>query len=196
MDMRSVETLTLIHEGLKSLTNPFLYYMAQKNAFKLGEKITPIGAAFYIVPLINAVQRSGTKEEKELVFTAMLQYKAFIQAFKEFNDPESSNYLNKDLLNQTAEDYFDHKTERGISFSKLDDTSKSRLKLVSSVIKTINDMEDKDTVEKEIKNNLKELIPVVRKQFLNENDIKDNTIVEEINNDNNIIISNEKSIDW
>ena len=79
MDMRSVETLTLIHEGLKSLTNPFLYYMAQKNAFKLGEKITPIGAAFYIVPLINAVQRSGTKEEKELVFTAMLQYKAFIQ---------------------------------------------------------------------------------------------------------------------
>lgn len=79
MDMRSVETLTLIHEGLKSLTNPFLYYMAQRNAFKLGEKITPIGAAFYIVPLINAVQRSGTKEEKELVFTAMLQYKAFIQ---------------------------------------------------------------------------------------------------------------------
>lgn len=123
------------------------------------------------------------------------EYKAFIQAFKEFNDPESSNYLNKELLKQTAEDYFDHKTERGISFSKLDDTSKSRLKLVSSVIKTINDMEDKDTVEKEIKNNLKELIPVVRKQFLNENDIKDNTIVEEINNDNNIIISNEKSID-
>ena len=79
MDMRSVETLTLIHEGLKSLKNPFLYYMAQKNAFKLGEKITPIGAAFYIVPLINAVQRSGTLEEKQLVFTAMLQYKAFLQ---------------------------------------------------------------------------------------------------------------------
>lgn len=79
MDMRSVETLTLIHEGLKSLKNPFLYYLAQKNAFKLGEKITPIGAAFYIVPLINAVQRSGTLEEKQLVFTAMLQYKAFLQ---------------------------------------------------------------------------------------------------------------------
>ena len=45
----------------------------------MGEKITPIGAAFYIVPLINAVQRSGTLEEKQLVFTAMLQYKAFLQ---------------------------------------------------------------------------------------------------------------------
>ena len=51
--------------------------MAQKNAFKLGSEITPIGAAFYIVPLLNAIQRSGTLEEKQLVFNSMLSYKAF-----------------------------------------------------------------------------------------------------------------------
>ena len=77
MDMRSIETAHLIRTGLKELHNPFLYYMAQKNAFKLGSKITPIGAAFYIVPLLNAVQRSGTEEEKQLVFESMLTYKAF-----------------------------------------------------------------------------------------------------------------------
>lgn len=77
MDLRSIETKALVTAGLKNLKNPYLYYMAQKNAFKLGSKITPIGAAFYIVPLLNAIQRSGTQEEKKLVFESMLQYKAF-----------------------------------------------------------------------------------------------------------------------
>lgn len=79
MDMRSVETKALINKGLNRLTNPFMFFMAQKNAFKLGEQITPIGAAFYIVPLLNAVQRSGTYDEKKLVFESMLTYKAFEQ---------------------------------------------------------------------------------------------------------------------
>lgn len=77
MDIRSVETKALIQAGLLNLRNPFLYHMAQKNAFKLGDKITPTGAAFYIVPLLNAIQRSGTLEEKQLVFKSMVQYYAF-----------------------------------------------------------------------------------------------------------------------
>ena len=79
MDLRSMETRALVTVGLKNLHNPYLYYMAQKNAFKLGSKITPMGAAFYIVPLLNAIQRSGTQEEKKLVFDSMLDYKAFKQ---------------------------------------------------------------------------------------------------------------------
>ena len=79
MDIRSIETKALINEGLQNIHNPFIYYMAQKNAFKLGSKITPIGAAFYIVPLLNAIQRSGTLEEKQLVFKSMVQYYAFEQ---------------------------------------------------------------------------------------------------------------------
>ena len=77
MDIRSLETKALITAGLKNLKNPYIYFMAQKNAFKLGSNITPIGAAFYIVPLLNAIQRSGTQEEKKLVFESMLDYKAF-----------------------------------------------------------------------------------------------------------------------
>lgn len=37
----------------------------------------PIDAAFYIVPMINAIQRSGTTEEKILLFNSMLKFKAF-----------------------------------------------------------------------------------------------------------------------
>ena len=81
MDIRSFETRALITKGLKELKNPYIYYMAQKNAFKLGSKITPMGAAFYIVPLLNAIQRSGTQEEKKLIFESMLTYKAFKQIY-------------------------------------------------------------------------------------------------------------------
>lgn len=79
MSLRSIETKHLVKTGLKEacIKNPFIYYMAQKNAYSLGDHITPIGAAFYIVPFVNATVRSGTKEEKELLFKSMLSYEAF-----------------------------------------------------------------------------------------------------------------------
>ena len=124
------------------------------------------------------------------------EYRAFIQAFSEFNNPESENYLNKELLKEKAEDYFDYKTESGISFSKLDETSKGRLMLVSSVIKTINDMDhNPDTVKKDMENYLREEPShISRKPFLKEQDVEENVIEENINYDNNII-SKEKSMD-
>jgi single-stranded-DNA-specific exonuclease len=51
--------------------------MWQKNKFKLTEHITSWGAAFYIAPMVNAIVRSGTQDEKELVFESMLNFKAF-----------------------------------------------------------------------------------------------------------------------
>ena len=77
MDMREVETKHLIQKGLKQIRNPFLVYMAERNKFSLGEVLTPMGVAFYIVPFINAMTRSGTLEEKKLVFKSMLSMTAF-----------------------------------------------------------------------------------------------------------------------
>lgn len=79
MSLTSIETKHLINKGFEpdNIHNPYIYEMWQKNKFKLGEHITSIDAAFYIVPMINAVQRSGTLEEKELLFKSMLKYEAF-----------------------------------------------------------------------------------------------------------------------
>ena len=79
MSLTSIETKHLIHKGFEpnNIHNPYIYEMWQKNKFKLGGHITSIDAAFYIVPMINAVQRSGTIEEKELLFKSMLKYEAF-----------------------------------------------------------------------------------------------------------------------
>lgn len=79
MSMRSMETKHLINKGFKeeNLKNPFIYGMAEKNSYSLGGKITPMGAAFYIAPFVNAMVRSGTLEEQELLFKSMLKHKAF-----------------------------------------------------------------------------------------------------------------------
>lgn len=89
MSLKSFETRYLITKGFKkeNIKNPFIDYMLDKNSFPLSKAdylssdpdmaCTSIGAAFFIVPFINAMTRSGTKLEKELLFNAMLNHKAF-----------------------------------------------------------------------------------------------------------------------
>lgn len=78
-DLREHETKHLITTGLKeeNIKNPFIFGIAKRNAYSLGNKITPMGAAFYIAPFVNAMVRSGTQQEKELLFKAMLKFWAF-----------------------------------------------------------------------------------------------------------------------
>ena len=77
MSMLSVETKHLINSGFQNVTNPFIAYLAEKNDFSLKGKLTPMGAAFYIAPFVNAIVRSGTSAEKELTFESMLSFHAF-----------------------------------------------------------------------------------------------------------------------
>lgn len=79
MSMKSIETKHLINKGLQQVQNPFIAYMHEKNKFSLGQVLTPIGVAFYIAPFVNAIVRSGTLEQKELIFKSMLKHEAFKQ---------------------------------------------------------------------------------------------------------------------
>lgn len=90
MNILNVETKTLIFEGLKekNIKNPFIYGIIEKNEFSFnkadykpsnrnGLKVSPMGMSFFCIPLLNAICRSGTMEEKKLVFNAMIKFKAF-----------------------------------------------------------------------------------------------------------------------
>jgi single-stranded-DNA-specific exonuclease len=79
MDLRPYETKQLIQMGLKNINNPYFKGMTIKNEYSLGGNITPFGVAFYIAPYINAVTRSGTMEEKMVLFESMLEFKAYEQ---------------------------------------------------------------------------------------------------------------------
>jgi len=77
VDMRNRETHYLTMLGLKNITNPYFYSMCQKNAFSIGDEVTPHGVAWYITPFINAHVRSGTQKEKDILFKSMLSFNAF-----------------------------------------------------------------------------------------------------------------------
>ena len=77
MSLTSIETKHLIGTGLASPRNPFIVKMAERNDYSLKGKLTPIGVAFYIAPFVNAMTRSGSIEEKQLLFESMLEYRAF-----------------------------------------------------------------------------------------------------------------------
>ena len=90
MDIRSLETKELIFKGLQdeNIRNPLIAGLVNKNEFALSKadyapsphnnlRITPMGAAFFIIPFLNALSRSGTMEEKLLVFESMLTMRAF-----------------------------------------------------------------------------------------------------------------------
>lgn len=79
MDYRSIETKAIIDMGLQNIKNPFFYYMCEKNKFSIDKMggINYMSMAFYVTPFINAIVRSGTMEEKDLIFKSMLKFYAF-----------------------------------------------------------------------------------------------------------------------
>ena len=79
MDLRTFETKHLVIKGLQQIQNPYFKKAVERAEFKLGSSITIDGVAFYIAPLVNAVTRVGTQEEKLTLFESMLDYRAYEQ---------------------------------------------------------------------------------------------------------------------
>lgn len=77
MDQRDCETFYLINQGLKNIRNPYFKEMITRNERQFESGITPISIAFYVAPFINAINRSGSSEEKILIFESMLDFRAY-----------------------------------------------------------------------------------------------------------------------
>lgn len=77
MSMTSIETKHIINKGFQNLKNPFFASLAKKNEYSMKNKVNHMSVAFYVAPYVNAICRSGTIEQKTLVFKSMLKYQAF-----------------------------------------------------------------------------------------------------------------------
>lgn len=73
MDYREIEIRGLVRSGFFQISNPFFAMMVNKNKFSIDKMggINYLSIAFYVVPFINAITRSGTIEEKDLIFKSM-----------------------------------------------------------------------------------------------------------------------------
>jgi len=86
----------LIINGLKTLVNPFLKALLIQQEYSVSDSLNPnkIDIAFYIAPLINAVIRYGTRDEKYLIFKALSDYRnteLFTSTYKN-NDRKETIY--------------------------------------------------------------------------------------------------------
>lgn len=84
-DMGSVldmENRYIMTEGFAHITNKYFRALCEKQEFSMGGKVNPISVAFYIVPLINAMIRVGTQDEKERVYLAFVDGDALVPCNK------------------------------------------------------------------------------------------------------------------
>jgi single-stranded-DNA-specific exonuclease len=71
MDVRSCETKYLISKGLDFINNAFFEKLIEVQSYSLPE-VDMIGIQFYVTPLINALVRMGSQEEKDIMFRAFI----------------------------------------------------------------------------------------------------------------------------
>lgn len=92
-DYRQLEIRALCNIGFSNIRNPFFSSMSKKNNYSIQKMngINYYSVAFYVVPFLNSICRSGTIEEKKLVFDSMLLEYAF-------EDTESSKRGEKGKL--------------------------------------------------------------------------------------------------
>lgn len=76
-DLTQLQTRYLVLEGIKQIQNEtnynkFISELVKSQAYLLHSKATILGISFYIAPLVNALIRLGTKDDKEIMLKAFL----------------------------------------------------------------------------------------------------------------------------
>ena len=99
MDRTNIETNYIMMEGLKNIHNEGFRTLIEAQAYSLKEKavapypgLTPIDIAFYIAPLINAITRVGTIQEKETMFYCFIEPNKAMQSTKRGARPGDIEY--------------------------------------------------------------------------------------------------------
>ena len=78
MDLRNLETRYIVKYGLGHVHNRLFQKMCQMQEYSIMNHggLSPFTVGWYIGPLVNAVTRSGTNDEKRLFFEAMLDWQS------------------------------------------------------------------------------------------------------------------------
>ncbi len=75
MDLRELETRYYVKKGLEKIKNPFIKEIIFKQDFSMKGIVNIHNVAFYVVPLINAIVRASTAQEKNNMMKSFLESK-------------------------------------------------------------------------------------------------------------------------
>lgn len=97
MNRCDVETNYIIMDGLRNIKNEGLITLIEAQSYSLKERaqypyggLTPIDIAFYIAPLINAIIRVGSLQEKETLFYCFIDPNRVVKSTKRGAKPEDT----------------------------------------------------------------------------------------------------------
>lgn len=96
MDLSSFSTRYYVNRGLNRVTNPMLSALIEAQEYSMNGKINPTTIAWFVVPILNAMIRIGSYEERELLF------RAFIGDYEEFDYKKRSGEIVKENIYDRA----------------------------------------------------------------------------------------------
>lgn len=82
MDITTPENMYIIKEGLANIRNEFIKLLCDNASFQLGSKLTPMGIAFYVIPMINSMCRLGNYDEKNRMFLSFISPHTQVECHK------------------------------------------------------------------------------------------------------------------
>lgn len=104
MDIKSYETKRIIDKGLSKIRNKLFKALIDKQSYSMNNTLNIINIQWYIVPLINAMVRSGDYDEKDLMFRAFIEQDeifTYKPRRKLKNDPEPKE-IKEDIYTRVA----------------------------------------------------------------------------------------------
>lgn len=81
-NITNLENRYIIKNGLNNINNFFFSSLIDSQSFSMNNRINPTTVAFYIVPMINAMIRIGSIEEKTRLFEAFIDGKKKVKSNK------------------------------------------------------------------------------------------------------------------
>lgn len=139
-DLSENEIRYLVFEGLKNIQNPFVKSVLDVKSIDTEKEIAPIDMSFSIIPIINAVTRIGTFEERENLFESLL-----------ITDKENENtVMTKRKLNKETRKYEHIDFEVVETQKRADEIARIKSKQDSYVKKKMESLESQTDTSKAV----------------------------------------------
>jgi single-stranded-DNA-specific exonuclease len=96
MDLRSFPTRYYVNQGFKQIKNNMFKALVEAQDYSMNGKVNPTSVAWYVTPILNAMIRIGSYEERELLF------RAFIEDYEEFDYKKRTGDIVKENIYDRA----------------------------------------------------------------------------------------------
>lgn len=102
MDLREFETRYLVNCGLLNINNKFLQALIKAQDYSMNGKINIHNVQWYLTPVVNAMLRIGSNDEKELLFRAFIEQDEYFEYKKRATKDKPAETIQESIYDRAA----------------------------------------------------------------------------------------------